>query len=217
MLPKDDCEYYIDEYQIQAIHNYIYDERNGIDSFFKRCYIFYEFIGVRAMEVFLGELFGDWLYVDASKSKGKNLRKIHLSEDLKAILMEMQSFRDSYISRNSPNPNEQAYGIISKKLLKITRALNFDTNRKITIKSFRHHYGIKRVYTTGNIFQVAMEMGHKNVTTTQHYLRFQPDELKQYFPSLIPIIENTENMQKSSIRGTKIRGTVYSNVSKLSI
>ena len=70
---------------------------------------------------------------------------------------------------------------------------------------------------TGNIFQVAMEMGHKNVTTTQHYLRFQPDELKQYFPSLISIIENTENMQKSSIRGTKIRGTVYSNVSKLSI
>ena len=44
-------------------------------------------------------------------------------------------------------------------------------------------------------------MGHKNVTTTQHYLRFQPDELKQYFPSLIPIIDNLnkrdENVQKS--------------------
>ena len=31
MLPKDDCEYYIDEYQIQAIHNYIDDDSNGID------------------------------------------------------------------------------------------------------------------------------------------------------------------------------------------
>ena len=57
-----------------------------------------------------------------------------------------------------------------------------------------------------------MEMGHKSTNTTLHYLRFQPDEIKQYFPSLIPIIEN---MQKNSIRGTKIRGTIYSNVSKL--
>jgi len=115
MLPKSEQEYYIDEYQIQAIHNYIDDESNGIDSFFKRCFIFYEFTGVRAREVFLGEMYGDWLYVDASKSKGKNLRKIHLSEKLKTIWLEMSEFRDSYISRNSPNPNEQAYGIISKK------------------------------------------------------------------------------------------------------
>ena len=83
------------------------------------------------------------------------------------------------------------------------------------MKSFRHHYGIKRVYTTGNIFQVAMEMGHKNVTTTQLYLRFQPDEIKEYFPSLISIIESMENMQKNSIRGTKIRGTIYSKDDKL--
>ncbi len=215
MLPKTDQEYYIDEYQIQAIHNYIDDDSNGIDSFFKRALIFYELTGVRAIEPFIGEIYGDWLSVDASKSKGKNLRKIHLSEELKAILIEMQSFRDEYVARNSPNPNEQAYGIISKKLLRITRALNFDTNRKISIKSFRHHYGIKRVYLTGNIFQVAMEMGHKSVTTTQHYLRFQLDELKDYFPSLIPIIDNLANIDKNVQDGNKKMGTQYSNVSKL--
>ena len=60
-----------------------------------------------------------------------------------------------------------------------------------------------------------MEMGHKSTNTTLHYLRFQPDEIKQYFPSLIPIIEKMENMQKNSIRGTKIRGTIYLNVFKL--
>ena len=57
-------------------------------------------------------------------------------------------------------------------------------------------------------------MGHKNVTTTQHYLRFQRDEIKQLFPSLIPYIENIENMPKNSIRGTKTRGTIYSTVTK---
>ena len=215
MLPKSDQEYYIDEYQIQAIHNYIDDDSNGIDSFFKRCFIFYEFTGVRALEPFIGEIYGDWLYVDASKSKGKNLRKIHLSEDLKAILMEMQSFRDGYIKRGSKRPNDASYELIAKRLKKIIRALDFDTNRKITLKSFRHHYGIKRVYTTGNIFQVAMEMGHKYVTTTQLYLRFQLDEIKDHFPSLIPIIESMENMQKNVIRGTKSRGTIYSNDNKL--
>ena len=101
MIPKDAREYYID------------DERNGIDSFFKRALIFYEFTGCRAAEPLLGELYGDWLYVDASKSKGKNLRKIHLAEDVKAILMEMQSFRDEYVAGGSPEPNVRAYTRIS--------------------------------------------------------------------------------------------------------
>ena len=60
-----------------------------------------------------------------------------------------------------------------------------------------------------------MERGHKNVTTTQLYLRFKPDEIKQYFPSLIPIIENMENVQKNSTRATKIRATIYSKDDKL--
>ena len=88
----------------------------------------------------------------------------------------------------------------------------------ISLKSFRHHYGIRRVYeTNGNIFQVAREMGHTDTKTTHHYLQFQPDEIRQYLPSLIPIIEKMENMQKNSIRGTKMRETIYSSVNKLSI
>ena len=216
MLPKDAQEYFIDEYQIQAIHDYIDDEKNGIDSFFKRALKFYEFSGVRALEPMISELYGDWLYIDASKSKGKNLRKVHLSEELKAILLEIHAFRDKYVDMGSSEPNERACERISKTLLKITRSLNFDTNRKISLKSFRHHYGIRRVYeTNGNIFQVAMEMGHTDTKTTHHYLQFQPDEIKQYFPSLTPIIENMENVQKSSTMGTKTMGTIYSKDNKL--
>ena len=58
-------------------------------------------------------------------------------------------------------------------------------------------------------------MGHKSVTTTQHYLRFQLDELKDYFPSLIPIIDNLANIDKNVQDGNKKMGTQYSNVSKL--
>ncbi len=93
--------------------------------------------------------------------------------------------------------------------------INKLSGKILTIKSFRHSHGIKRVYQTGNIYQVAREMGHKYVTTTQQYLNFQLDEIKDYFPTLAPIIEKMENVQKKSIRGTKIRGTIYSDYSKL--
>ena len=59
------------------------------------------------------------------------------------------------------------------------------------------------------------EMEYKNVTTTQRYLRFPIKMIKSDFPSLIPIIENMENIPKNVIRGTKGRGTLYSNVPKL--
>ena len=73
--------------------------------------------------------------------------------------------------------------------MRIVRALEF-TGKKLTIKSFRHSSGIRRVYLTGNIFQVAMEMGHKNVTTTQHYLRFPEQRRLDDFPRLAKHIEN---------------------------
>ena len=206
---------YFNEYEINSIYNYIDDEGNGIDSFYKRCLYFYEHTGVRAIEPFIGELIGDWLIIDASKSKGKNVRKIQLSEELKAILMEMQSFRDEYVAGGSPEPNVRAYTRISRTLLKITRALEL-TGKKLTIKSFRHTYGIRRVYLTGNIFQVAMEMGHKNVTTTQHYLRFPMDMIKSDFPSLAVIIDKMSNMPKNVYLDTKNSDTIYNNLSNLS-
>ena len=62
-----------------------------------------------------------------------------------------------------------------------------------------------------------MEMGHKDTKTTHHYLNFQRDEIKQYFPSLIPIIESMENMPKSASMVTKSMVTQYPNVNKLPI
>ena len=60
-----------------------------------------------------------------------------------------------------------------------------------------------------------MEMSHKNTNTTLYYLRFQLDEIKEYFPSLIPIIDAMTNIEKNVEDGNKKMGTQYSNVSKL--
>ena len=67
----------------------------------------------------------------------------------------------------------------------------------------------------GDIFQVAREMGHSSVTTTQLYLEFPEQRRLDDFPSLKDYIENRQNIGKNAIRGTKIRGTVYSNLPKL--
>jgi len=55
-----------------------------------------------------------------------------------------------------------------------------------------------------------MKMYHKNVATKQLYIWFQADELKQYFPSLIPIIDSMGNVSKNGTMGTKSMGTTQS-------
>ena len=51
---------------------------------------------------------------------------------------------------------------------------------------------------------------------TQKYLRFPEQRRLDDFPSLKDYIENRQNTGKNTIRGTEIRGTVYSNIPKLS-
>ena len=48
------------------------------------------------------------------------------------------------------------------------------------------------------------------------YLRFPEQRRLDDFPSLREYIEQRQNMPKNSIRGTKIRGTIYNDVNKLS-
>ena len=87
-------------------------------------------------------------------------------------------------------------------------------HRKITLKPYRHSYGIVRVHTTGNIQGVAVEMGHSNLSTTQEYLNIPPDMVAEAFPSVEQHLKLNE--PKMDIRGTDLRGTLYDNVPKLS-
>ena len=190
--------YYFNESELQAIYDY-----DGIEDMFKRFFYFYEQTGVRAMEPFVGELMGDWLIVDSSKSKGKNVREIHLTEKLKTILKEMQSFRNTYIDLGSKRPNKASYERISKVLLNAVRELGFK-GKKLSVKSFRHTYGIRRVTITGDIFQVAKEMGHTEVSTTQHYTRFSEQRRLDDFPSLA---KHIENKAKSAVGDTEMGDT----------
>ena len=199
--------YYFSELELKAIYEY-----DGLEPFFKRCFYFYEQTGMRASEVWRGELIGDWFIVDSSYSKGKNVRQIPLTPELQAILKEMHQFRDtindgsskSKKMRNVTSPTSKssitpyppysaAYNRIAKRLKMVVKALGFK-GKVLTIKGLRATYGIRRVTITGDIFQVAREMGHRSVTTTEkHYLRFPLERRLADFPSLAKYIEKAEN------------------------
>ena len=169
LIPKGvQLYHYFNESEINQIYHYI--DENGIDSFFKRCFHFYNQTGMRPTEPFLGELVGDWYLITAEQRKNKIPMQMQLNEELKAILLEMQSFRDSKL--HCKDANERVCDIFSRTLSKIVRALGF-TGKKLTLYSFRHSYAIRRItITNGNVFDVMKEMGHTNTQTTMGYLRF---------------------------------------------
>ena len=214
LIPKGvQLYHYFNESEINQIYHYI--DENGIDSFFKRCFHFYNQTGMRPTEPFLGELVGDWYLITAEQRKNKIPMQMQLNEELKAILLEMQSFRDSKL--HCKDANERVCDIFSRTLSKVVRALGF-TGKKLTLYSFRHSYAIRRItITNGNVFDVMKEMGHTNTQTTMRYLRFPEQRRLDDFPSLKEYISNPQNMQKNTIRATNLRATIYDNINKLSV
>ena len=214
LIPKGvQLYHYFNESEINQIYHYI--DENGIDSFFKRCFHFYNQTGMRPTEPFLGELVGDWYLITAEQRKNKIPMQMQLNEELKAILLEMQSFRDSKL--HCKDANERVCDIFSRTINKMVKELEFK-GKKTTLYSFRHSYAIRRItITNGNIYDVMREMGHSNPQTTMGYLRFPEQRRLDDFPSLKEYISNPQNMQKNTIRATNLRATIYDNINKLSV
>ena len=137
---------------------------------------------------------------------------MQLNEELKSILLEMQSFRNTKL--HCKDANVRVVDILERNIMRIVRALEF-TGKRLTLYSFRHSYAIRRV-TMADIFTVQRELGHKSTDMTQKYLRFPEQRRLDDFPSLKDYIENRQNMQKNTIRATKSRATQYPNVPNLS-
>ena len=197
--------HFFNELEINKIFNYIDD--SGIDSFYKRCFHFYNETGMRPTEAFIGELVGDWYIIDAENRKNGIPMQMQLNEELKSILLEMQLFRDT--KSHCKDANVRVVDISERTITDIVRALGL-TGKRLTLYSFRHSYGIKRItMLNGNIFEVMKELGHTNTKTTMEYLRFPLQRRLDDFPSLAEYVKNQTKLTKNTIRATKIRATLY--------
>ena len=201
--------HYFNESETNEVYHYI-DEH--LDSSFLRYYHFYNQTGMRPTEPFIGELVGDWYLIPPELRKNGIPMQMQLNDELKSILLEMQSFRDTKL--HCKDANVRVVDIFERTIMKIVRALGF-TGKRLTLYSFRHSYAIRRVTMT-DIFTVQRELGHKSTEMTQRYLRFPEQRRLDDFPSLREYIEERQNMPKSSIMGTNIMGTIYNDINKLS-
>jgi integrase len=204
--------HYFNESEINQIYHYINEH---MDSSYLRYFHFYNQTGMRPTEPFIGELVGDWYLISGEDRKNGIPMQMQLNEELKSILLEMQSFRDSKL--HCVDANERVCDIFSRTLNKIVTALGL-TGKRLTLYSFRHSFAIRRItMTNGNIYDVMREMGHSNPQTTMGYLRFPEQRRLDDFPSLKEYISNPQNMQKNTIRATNLRATIYDNINKLSV
>ena len=209
LIPKGvQLYHYFNESETNQIFHYI-DEH--MDSSYLRYFHFYNQTGMRPSEPFNGELVGDWYLISGEDRKNGIPMQMQLNEELKSILLEMQSFRDTKL--HCKDANVRVVDILERNIMKIVRALEL-TGKRLTLYSFRHSCAIRRVTMT-DIFTVQRELGHKSTDMTQKYLRFPEQRRLDDFPSLKDYIENRQNIGKNTIRGTEIRGTVYSNIPNL--
>ena len=68
--------------------------------------------------------------------------------------------------------------------------------KKLTLKSFRHTFGITNVVKTGDIWRVSKMMNHKSIGVTQDYLDIDHYIILQDFPELEEyLVVNMPNFQ----------------------
>ena len=201
--------HYFNESETNQIYHYINEH---MDSSYLRYFHFYNQTGMRPTEPFIGELVGDWYLISGELRKNGIPMQMQLNEELKSILLEMQSLRDTKL--HCKDANVRVVDILERNIMRIVRALEF-TGKRLTLYSFRHSYAIRRITITGSIHDVMREMGHSNTQTTMRYLRFPEQRRLDDFPSLKQYIENRQNMQKDGSMVTKSMVTEYSNIPKL--
>jgi integrase len=202
--------HYFNESETNQIFHYINEH---MDSSYLRYYHFYNQTGMRPTEPFIGELVGNYYIIDAQDRKNGIPMQMQLNEELKSILLEMQSFRDTKL--HCKDANVRVVDILERNIMRIVRALEF-TGKRLTLYSFRHSYAIRRItMLNGNVFDVMREMGHTNTQTTMQYLRFPLERRLDDFPSLKDYIENRQNMPKNVYVETDYVETIYSSIPKL--
>ena len=128
--------HYFNESETNQVYHYI-DEH--MDSFFTRCFHFYNQTGMRPTEPFIGELVGDWYLIPPELRKNGIPMQMYLNNELKSILFEMQSFRDTKL--HCKDANVRVVDTFERTIMKIVRTLEF-TGKRLTLYSFRHKNAI---------------------------------------------------------------------------
>ena len=195
MLKRDDSPCYISRSEIDALHN-------AADAKWKRWFRFYELVGCRATDPFKGYLRGNVWVIPPEQAKTKHTHYYPLNDEMIAIWKELQGLKQHYIDMDKSEDHAimMSYNIIRRKLNATIKSLRkdgiIDAGKKLTLKSFRHTFGITNVVKTGDIWRVSKMMNHKSIGVTQEYLDIDHYIILQDFPELEQyLVVNMPNFQ----------------------
>lgn len=174
---------------------------------YKRAWNLYYKTGCRLSEPFNGVLNGNWLTIDVDSSKTNIQREIYISNDLIQILDEMQKRLELHLANNHASKTDfiKRYSRVFKLCCKLVG---------IAGKHFhhiRHTFAVRRYLEVRDIYQVAKELGHSSVTTTEIYAKFNLSRLEQDFPSFATTYKKDVFGAKYVIRDTLFRDTLHLN------
>lgn len=137
----------------------------------------YEATGMRLNELFNSRLQGNYIHI--THTKGKKERIVPIPPDL---------IDDYKIARET----KHTYSWITHKFTEYRKLANISDDK--TLHSLRHSFALKMLLQFGNIYIVKELLGHHSVSTTEIYLKFPFDYLKQVFERKIEINQKMENI-----------------------
>jgi len=172
---------YITDTEFQGIM-----ELDWLNEFYKRLVYFYRETGCRLREPFISNLDDNWLDIP-NLSKGKKPRSIHLTETLKKIYCEIQSWNKSGYGSKLVDPARH----ISKMFKKALTAIGADESKRF--HSLRHTYAIRRILENESIYSVQKKMGHSSITSTEVYLKLDLKRISQDFPTISALHRKSQN------------------------
>ena len=161
--------------------------------------------GCRASEPFLsGFLDGNVWKISPEEAKTKHWHYYQLTDELKYIWMELQDLKQSYIDKgkNETQAKNTCYQLLQKNMwraiVELKKSGVVPKEKKLTLKSFRHTFGITNVVKTKDIWGTSKKMNLKEIGVTQKYLDIDHYIIEQDFPELKPYLDlgdNDSNLQ----------------------
>ena len=112
--------------------------------------------------------------VNITKAKGGKQRRVLLDDETLDLLSE-------YISRHNIQENQPIFGIGRWQVHAIIKKYGRMVGIDIHPHTFRHSFAIHLVRSGVDVRRVQLLLGHSNLNTTQTYLQFRDDDLRDVY------------------------------------
>ncbi|MGB8310589.1 MAG: tyrosine-type recombinase/integrase [Halobacteriota archaeon] len=112
--------------------------------------------------------------VNITKAKGGKQRRVLLDGETLNLLSE-------YISQQNIGENQPIFGIKRWQVHAIIKKYGKMVGLNIHPHTFRHSFAIHFVRAGADVRRVQLLLGHANLNTTQVYLQFKDEDLKEVY------------------------------------